>query len=324
MAGTVIFDHGDGPGRRDEGADTAAVMVGSARAPHLGGSSEVSPSNGSAPHAGLAAPDRPAAHRTGRAGLESAVQIVIMLAIGSAAGAASFTHVHAVAVAHGQAGWLAWADAVVLELMSVASGLELRRRRRHLDGVGFPVGVLVCAVVLSLAAQVVQAEPSVIGWVAAALPALGFLVMVKIALGHSPSTGDALVSQVGGSGDKVAGTVPDGVPPVPDGRSTPAGTGSAGPSAPLGGAGPSNPGHAVGRLAGAAELGTGGGEGALSGVRVEELLPAARVAKEALEAEGRSVSREALAGRLRASGHPVSNANASAVLKLLDAPPNTR
>ena len=62
---------------------------------------------------------------------EGTVQIVIMLAIGAAAGAASFTHVHNVAAAHGQGGWLAWADAVVLELMSLASGLELRHRKRH-------------------------------------------------------------------------------------------------------------------------------------------------------------------------------------------------
>jgi len=44
--------------------------------------------------------------------------------------------------------------------------------------------VLICAVALSLGAQVVEAEDSIIGWLAAALPALGFLVMVKIALGH--------------------------------------------------------------------------------------------------------------------------------------------
>ena len=37
---------------------------------------------------------------------EGIVQIVIMLAIGGAAGAASFTHVHDVAAAHGQGGWL--------------------------------------------------------------------------------------------------------------------------------------------------------------------------------------------------------------------------
>jgi peptidoglycan/LPS O-acetylase OafA/YrhL len=108
-----------------------------------------------------------------------------MLAIGGAAGAASFTHVHNVAARHGQPGWLAWADAIVLELMSIASGLELRRRRREHTSPGFPAVVLGCAVVLSLAAQVVEAEPSLIGWMAAAIPALGFLVMVKVALSHT-------------------------------------------------------------------------------------------------------------------------------------------
>lgn len=61
--------------------------------------------------AGDQCPDRSAA-------VERWVQVVIMLAIGAAAGAGSFRHVHDVAAAHGQAGWLAWADAVVLELMS--------------------------------------------------------------------------------------------------------------------------------------------------------------------------------------------------------------
>jgi hypothetical protein len=109
--------------------------------------------------------------RTSRA--EGIVQIIIMLAIGGAAGAASFTHVHNLATAHGQGGWLAWADAVVLELMSGASGLEIRRRKRQHKSVRFPAVVLVCAVTLSIAAQVVEAERPAIGWLAAALPALG-------------------------------------------------------------------------------------------------------------------------------------------------------
>jgi hypothetical protein len=113
------------------------------------------------------------------------VQILIMLAIGGAAGAASFTHIHNVAAAHGQDGWLAWADAIVLELMSIASGLEIRRRKRHHAPVTFPGAVLVSAVALSISAQVVEAETSAIGWIAAALPALGFLVMVKIALART-------------------------------------------------------------------------------------------------------------------------------------------
>src|SRR4051794_40867826 len=82
--------------------------------------------------------------------VEGLIQIVIMLAIGGAAGAASFTHVHNVAAAHGQGGWLAWADAVVLELMSIASGLEMRRRKRQHKLVFFPAAVLGCAVALSI------------------------------------------------------------------------------------------------------------------------------------------------------------------------------
>jgi hypothetical protein len=93
--------------------------------------------------------------------------------------------VHDVAAAHGQDGWLAWADAVVLELMSVASGLELRRRKRAHTSVAFPATVMAAAVVLSLGAQVVEAERSALGWIAAAIPALGFLVMVRIALAHA-------------------------------------------------------------------------------------------------------------------------------------------
>jgi hypothetical protein len=62
--------------------------------------------------------------------VEGVAQVSIMLMIGLAAGAGSFTHVHDVAQEHGQEAWPAWADAVVLELMSIAAGLELRRRKR--------------------------------------------------------------------------------------------------------------------------------------------------------------------------------------------------
>jgi Protein of unknown function (DUF2637) len=117
-----------------------------------------------------------------RSRTEATVQILILLAIGGCAAAASFTHVHNVAQAHGQPGWLAWADAVVLELMSIATGLEIRRRHRTAQPAGFVVGVLIAAVTLSLSAQVVEAEASVIGWLAAALPALGFLACVKLVL----------------------------------------------------------------------------------------------------------------------------------------------
>lgn len=122
--------------------------------------------------------------------IEGRAQIGIMLVIGLAGAAASFTHVHDVAAAHGQAGpggWLAWADAVVLELMSIASGLEMRRRKRGGHSTKGPFLVLLAAVGLSLSAQILEAEPTPIGWVAASVPALGFLAMAKMALGRKPS-----------------------------------------------------------------------------------------------------------------------------------------
>ena len=123
-----------------------------------------------------------------RSRTEATVQVLILFAIGGCAAAASFTHVHNVAAAHGQPGWLAWADAVVLELMSIATGLEIRRRHRASQPAGFVVGALTAAVTLSLSAQVVEAEASVIGWLAAALPALGFLACVKLVLTRTPTT----------------------------------------------------------------------------------------------------------------------------------------
>jgi hypothetical protein len=117
--------------------------------------------------------------------VEGIAQVAIMLIIGATAGAASFTHVHDVAVAHGQPDWIGWADACVVELMSLALGLELRRRARTQRPTGFVLTSLVCFIAVSLAAQVVEAEPSIIGWLAAALPALGFLVLVKVVLSRT-------------------------------------------------------------------------------------------------------------------------------------------
>ena len=116
---------------------------------------------------------------------EGAVQVVLMLAVGGLAGAGAFSRVVELAVAHGQPTWLAVADAAVIESMAISAGLEIRRRRRLQLPARFVVAVLVVAVVLSLAAQVAQAERSAWGWTMAAVPALGFLVLAKIALGRT-------------------------------------------------------------------------------------------------------------------------------------------
>lgn len=214
-----------------------------------------------------------------------------MLAIGGAAGAASFTHVHNVAASHGQPGWLAWADAIVLELMSIASGLQLRRRRRAHTSPRFPAVVLGCAVVLSLAAQVVEAEPSPIGWIAAAIPALGFLVMVKVALGHTggpsdpaPSTPDNAAVRAE-SGDRPAAEPAVRIDADASRRSAPVRHRSRGPSAEI------------------------------EGLRT--VLPAARAVRDQLVASGEPLTRGALAHHLRAGGNTVSNSKVSALLKTL-------
>jgi hypothetical protein len=211
---------------------------------------------------------------------EGMAQVVIMLVIGAAAGAGSFTHVHDVAAAHGQDGWLAWADAVVLELMSIASGLELRRRKRAHVSVAFPATVMAAAVVLSLGAQVVEAERSALGWIAAAIPALGFLVMVKIALSHaagpppSVSASDARVPDQDGSRGSRDGA-PAGV-----------GTAAANEVDPK----PAAPPNLT--LVDEADP------------VVQSLIPAARSAAVSLEAQGRRMSRNALADVLRAGDTP--------------------
>ncbi|TDC66015.1 DUF2637 domain-containing protein [Micromonospora sp. KC207] len=235
-----------------------------------------------------------------------------MLAIGGAAGAASFTHVHNVAAAHGQPGWLAWADAIVLELMSIASGLELRRRKRAHTSTVFPASVLACAVTLSLAAQVVEAEPSPIGWIAAAVPALGFLVMVKVALGYAGTTTPTNAARTA-----------DHLPDQPT-HTTPQ-TGPAETTRSGGTAGR----RSATRTTGLAEVAhqphgrdrrrrnAGRGRSAQQSGDVAKLLPAARRVRDHLAADGQALTRAALAEALRGTGHTVSNTRVSELLKTL-------
>lgn len=118
---------------------------------------------------------------------EAAVRVLILLAIGAMAGAAAFTHVHDLTVAHGQPDWIGWANAVAVELMAIYLGLEIRARRRTGRPVGLVGVLLVAFALLSLAAQVAEAEPSVWGWTVAAVPSLAFLALVKVVLSSAPA-----------------------------------------------------------------------------------------------------------------------------------------
>src|SRR5215831_16623168 len=119
---------------------------------------------------------------------ETVVQVLILLLIAAMAGAASFTHVHDWTMHNAPPGtgtWFGWANAVISELTPAAAGIEIRRRKRHRHGVGYPMSVLIAAAVLSLAAQVAQARPTITGWISSAVPALAFLALTKLILGRT-------------------------------------------------------------------------------------------------------------------------------------------
>lgn len=127
--------------------------------------------------------------------LESGVLVLIVIFVGLAAGAASFTHVHDWTMAnspHGTSGWFGWANAVISELVPVACLLVIRRRKRHGGPIGYPLVLLVAFAGFSLAAQlgvaVGQVGPS--GWLLSAVPALAFMALVKLVLAPVNTTTD--------------------------------------------------------------------------------------------------------------------------------------
>jgi hypothetical protein len=132
---------------------------------------------------------------TARAGTgrgENLVQVAIMLAVAGMAGAASFTHVHDWTMHNSPPGtgdWFGWANAMVSELIPLAAGLEMRRRRRNHTPTGiYPIALIIGAVALSLTGQLAEAKPGLSGWLISAVPALGFLALVKLVLSNPTTT----------------------------------------------------------------------------------------------------------------------------------------
>ncbi|MEG3633102.1 hypothetical protein [Micromonospora palythoicola] len=119
--------------------------------------------------------------------LEGVVLVLIVIFVGLAAGAASFTHVHDWTMANSPdntPGWFGWANAVISELVPVACLLIIRRRKRHGGPIGYPLVLLVAFAGFSLAAQLGVAVGKVgpTGWFLSAVPALAFMALVKLVL----------------------------------------------------------------------------------------------------------------------------------------------
>ncbi|MFI5846115.1 DUF2637 domain-containing protein [Catenuloplanes sp. NPDC051500] len=121
---------------------------------------------------------------------EGVVLVVIMLTVGTLAGAASFTHVHDWTMDNSPAGtgdWFGWANAAISELIPIAALLTIRRRRRSGGSITYPMLLLICAVALSLSAQLAVAKPGISGWLLSAVPALAFMGLSKLVLSGKPA-----------------------------------------------------------------------------------------------------------------------------------------
>ncbi|GGO77981.1 DUF2637 domain-containing protein [Nonomuraea cavernae] len=125
-----------------------------------------------------------------------------VLVLAAIAGAGSFTHIRQTATEHGQTGWMSWAIAVCIDLTCVMAARERQRDKNTGKGrrskVSWPVLVLTGGIVLSLAANLAQAAPTVWGWITAATPAAAFLIAISMlerrATRPEPSTASAASS----------------------------------------------------------------------------------------------------------------------------------
>jgi hypothetical protein len=109
-----------------------------------------------------------------------ALPVTVLAAI---AGAGSYTHIRDTAAQHGQRGPMSWAVAVCIDLTCVMAARE-RQRDKQLGTVtrrlSWPTVVLAGGVLLSLAANLAQAQPTAWGRIVAAVPPAAFLVAVSM------------------------------------------------------------------------------------------------------------------------------------------------
>ena len=109
-----------------------------------------------------------------------ALPVTVLAAI---AGAGSFTHIRDTAAQHGQTGPMSWAVAVCVDLTCVMAARERQRDKRHgtvTRRLSWPTVVLAGGVLLSLAANLAQAQPDAWGRIVAAVPPAAFLVAVSM------------------------------------------------------------------------------------------------------------------------------------------------
>jgi len=109
-----------------------------------------------------------------------ALPVTVLAAI---AGAGSFTHIRDTAAQHGQTGPMSWAVAVCIDLTCVMAARERQRDKQAgipARRLSWPAVVLAGGILLSLAANLAQAQPTAWGRIVAAVPPAAFLVAVSM------------------------------------------------------------------------------------------------------------------------------------------------
>ena len=132
------------------------------------------------------------------------------------AGAGSFTHIRDTAAQHGQGGPMSWAVAVCVDLTCVMAARERQRDKQAgvtVRRLSWPTAVLAGGVLLSLAANLAQAQPTAWGRIVAAVPPAAFLVAVSMMERRAARRPRLIAGEDGSVGEPSAPGRPS---PVPD------------------------------------------------------------------------------------------------------------
>ncbi|HXL95715.1 MAG TPA: DUF2637 domain-containing protein [Streptosporangiaceae bacterium] len=116
----------------------------------------------------------------GRRLLAVALPVTVLAVI---AGAGSFTHIRDTAAEHGQGGPMSWAVAICIDLTCVMAARERQRDKQAgitTRRLAWPTVVLTGGILLSLAANLGQAQPTAWGRIVATVPPAAFLVAVSM------------------------------------------------------------------------------------------------------------------------------------------------
>jgi hypothetical protein len=237
----------------------------------------------------------------------SRIAAATVAGLAGVAGALSYSHMRQLAQGHGQGGWHAHAFPLSVDGVEIVASLVLLADRRAGRRSGWlPWTALAAGAAGSLAANIATAHPDPVSRIIAGWPALALLLAVKLLAGllERPNAPDA-----------------------PD-HPTQA-TGQTAPSTPTRGKMLSSPGeppaetHPAERRPRPADpqyqqapppLTTAD---TTADTRTATLLPAARAARDALRQDGKALTRDTLAARLRQHGHPIRNASVTPLLHQL-------